>query len=161
MAMVQAARALRITLIIERGAAAGAAHAEFAALHRASAGIEEGFRQRASICAIGSRRYHGAGGNEPRRARARESRSDRHRARARAISSSNCSSRAFRVSMIGRVYRSLASSHASIAAADFVELPREKMVRAFDDHQPLRLGERRKERFDTWRASRTDRSRPG
>ena len=80
MAVVQAARALGNYAGIERGAVAGPAHAKSAAVYRRGARAEEKFRAGAAIRPIRAGRHNGAGGNEPRRARARQSRARRRRA---------------------------------------------------------------------------------
>ena len=147
MAMVQAARALKITLSIERGAAAGPAHAEFAALYRCGSGHEERFGERAAIRPIGSRRHHRACRHEPRRARPRQSRSDRHRARPprsvpQVIRTAQLESQASALGFSSIKPRINGSSN-------LIELAREKMVRALDDDEPLWLRQRGEERFDT------------
>ena len=77
LAMVQAARALGITLVTSAALLQGQLAKKLAGLCARGAWSEERRRKRAAICAVGAGDDHGAGGHEPGRARPRERRGDR------------------------------------------------------------------------------------
>ena len=82
MAMVQAARALGITLVSSAALLQGQLTRNLPPYIGDALGLKKNFEQRAAIRAIRAGRHDGAGGNEPRRARPRQSRARRRRARA-------------------------------------------------------------------------------
>ena len=138
MAMVQAARALGITLITSAALLQGQLSRNLPAYVGEILGTEERFGQRVAIRKIRAGGHHRARGDEPRRARPRQPRHDRRRTRsARSVPENVRAAR-----LASRRYRR--HEPRANCSADFVQMPGEKMVRALDDHQPLRLAERGK-----------------
>ena len=176
MAMVQAARALGITLVSSAALLQGQLTRNLPPYIGAALGLKKDFAERAAVCAIGTRRDHGSGRDEPGRTRSRESGGGRRRAcAARSVPQTlreeelGCAPR----STVTRKAESLPSVWPDLARRGprplgrnlvsrglvepgvdgcgyLFELAREKMVRAFDDHQLLRLGECREKSFKTW-----------